>query len=77
MENDAMKRTIVGAAVISAMVASTTAPAFAGSLAEPDIENELIVIDQAPEGAINPGLVIGALAGIALLAVIVSSDDDT
>ena len=72
-----MKNKILGAAVISAMIASTTAPAFAGNLASPAIEDELIVIEDAPAASVSPGLVVGALAGIALLAAIVSSDDDT
>lgn len=72
-----MKRSLVGTAVITAMIASATAPAFAGGLGAPAIEDELIVVEEAPAGSMSPGLVIGGLIGLALIAAAVSSSDDT
>jgi hypothetical protein len=76
-ETDVMKRTFVGAAVITAMMASAAAPAFAGGLGTPAIEDELIVVEEAPAGSVSPGLVLGGLVGLALIAAVVSSSDDT
>ena len=72
-----MKKTFVGAAVITAMMASAAAPALAGGLGTPAIEDELIVVEEAPAGSVSPGLVIGGLVGLALIAAVVSSSDDT
>ncbi|MGI1662662.1 hypothetical protein ACRDNQ_10515 [Palleronia sp. KMU-117] len=71
-----MKKTFIGAAVITAMMASATAPAFAGGLGAPAIEDELIVVEEAP-GGVSPGLIVGGLVGLALIAAVVSSSDDT
>jgi hypothetical protein len=76
-ETDVMKKTYVGAAVITAMMASAAAPAFAGGLGSPAIEDELIVVEEAPAGSVSPGLVLGGLLGLALIAAVVSSSDDT
>ena len=72
-----MKKTYFGAAVITAMMASAAAPAFAGGLGTPAIEDELIVVEQAPAGSVSPGLILGGLVGLALIAAVVSSSDDT
>jgi hypothetical protein len=76
-EIERMKKTFVGATVIAAMMATATAPAFAGGLGEPAIEDELIVVEEAPAGSVSPGLVVAGLLGLALVAAVVSSDDDT
>lgn len=72
-----MKKTFVGAAVITAMIASAAAPALAGGLGTPAIEDELIVVEEAPAGSVGPGLIIGGIVGLALIAAAVSSSDDT
>jgi hypothetical protein len=76
-ETDVMKKTFVGAAVVTAMMASAAAPAFAGGLGTPQIEDELIVVQEAPAGSVSPGLIVGGLVGLALIAAAVSSSDDT
>lgn len=70
-----MKKTFIGAAMITAMMAAAAAPAFAGGLGAPAIEDELIVVEEAP--GVAPGLIIGGLVGLALIAAVVSASDDT
>jgi hypothetical protein len=72
-----MKSNIVTAAVIAAFTAMSVAPAMAGGLGEPVIEDELIIVEEGPSGSLGPGVIVGGLLGLALIAAAVSSSDDT
>lgn len=78
-----MRNTIVGAAAMVAVSVSSIAPAFAGGLGAPAVDDEVIVVDSgaAPAAAAGSlgttGFIIAGLVGIALIAALANNTSDT
>lgn len=72
-------KSVIAAALISAMTVTSVSPALAGNLAAPQVDSAVTVSDEAAAaGGLNTtGLIIGGLLAVAVIAAVASNDSSS